>query len=78
MTDLNKPVRRRSNAFKRDRSKLRRIVVTIYPGDYLGLRLEKCRQEETLPLTAAYDVAVKMRVAAERADRAAAKKMRRF
>lgn len=76
-TELTKPVRRRSNEYRRDRSKMRRIIVAIYPGGYIGLRLEKTRREETIPILAAYDVAVKMRVAGERAERARAKKARR-
>lgn len=69
MTDLRKPVKRRSSELKRDRGRMRRIVVTLYPAGYIGLRLEKTRREETLPLIAAYDVAVKMRVALERVKR---------
>lgn len=76
MTDLTKPVRRRSNELKRDCGKLRRIVIAIYPAGFIGLRLEKTRREEVLPLSAAYDVAVKMRVAAERAERAARRKQK--
>lgn len=77
MTDLTKPVRRRTQELRRDRGKFRRIVVTIYPAGYLGLRLEKTRREEILPFAAAYDVAIKMRVAHERAERAKARKARR-
>lgn len=71
MTDLSKPVRRRSADYKRDGGKLRRVVVTLYPAGYIGLRLERTRREETLPITAAFDAAVKMRVAYERAQRKA-------
>lgn len=74
MTDLRKPVKRRSSELKRDRGRMRRIVVTLYPAGYIGLRLERTRREETLPLQAAYDVAVKMRVAFERAERARKRK----
>jgi hypothetical protein len=70
VTDLTKRVKRRSHELKRDRGRLRRIVVTLYPSGLLGLRLERTRREEVLPFTAAYDVAVKMRVASERAEKA--------
>lgn len=77
MTDLNKPVRRRSFELKRDAGKMRRIVVTLYPAGFLGLRLEKTRREEVLPLQAAYDVAVKMRVASEKSKKAAERKAKK-
>ena len=70
MTPLSKPVTRRSHEMRRDRSKLRRIVVTLHPAGYIGLRLERTRREEVLSLAAAYDVAVKMRVADEKAEKA--------
>ncbi len=53
----------------RDLSKYRRIVVTLHPAGYIGLRLEKCRREETLSIRAAYETAVQTRVMRERADR---------
>ena len=48
MTPLEKPVTRRSDEFYRDGSKFRRIVVTLHPAGFIGLRLEKCRYEETI------------------------------
>ena len=77
MTDLNKPVTRRSGFHVRDAGKLRRIVVTLYPHGFIGLRPEKTRREETIGLHAAYDMAVKMRVARERAEKQAARRARR-
>lgn len=76
-TRLTKPVRRLSEEYRRDRSKMRRVVITIYPSGYIGLRLEKTRREETLPILAAYDTAVKMRVADERATRERLRKEKR-
>ena len=73
-TNCTKPVKRRSTSLQRDKGKLRCLIVTIYPGNYIGLRPEGTRREETITLGAAYDVAVKMRVATERADKARAKK----
>jgi hypothetical protein len=69
MTPLRKAVGRRSEERYRDRSKYRRIVVTLYPAGYIGLRLEKCRQEETLSIRAAYETAVASRVMHSRAER---------
>ena len=70
MTPLTRKVTRRSSETYRDRSKLRRIVITLYPTGVIGLRLEKTRQEETLPLGLAYETAVRARVAFERAQKA--------
>ena len=69
MTPLKKPVTRRSEELYRDRSKHRRIVVTLYPAGFIGFRLEKCRREETLSMRAAYETAVQTRVMRERAQR---------
>jgi hypothetical protein len=70
MTPLTRKVTRRSSETYRDRSKMRRIVVTLYPTGVIGLRLEKTRQEETLSLPAAYEMAVRARVAFERSQKA--------
>ena len=70
MTPLTRKVTRRSSETYRDRSKMRRIVVTLYPSGVIGLRLEKTRQEETLSLRLAYETAVRARVAFERARKA--------
>lgn len=70
MTPLTRKVTRRSAETYRDRSKLRRIVVTLYPAGHIGLRLEKARAEETLSLHLAYETAVRARVAFERARKA--------
>lgn len=72
-TPLARPVTRRCTLPHRGR----RLVVTLVPGDVLELRPERTRRAEYLPLAAAYDLAVKMRVAAERADRARRRKARR-
>ena len=69
MTPLKKAVTRRSEELYRDRSRYRRIVVTLYPAGYIGLRLEKCCREETLSIRAAYETAVQTRVMRARAER---------
>ena len=68
MTPLRKPVRRRSEELVRDRSKYRRVVVTLYPAGFIGLRLEKCRHEETLSIRGAYETAVQTRVMRAKAE----------
>lgn len=77
MTPLNKSVTRRSEATIRDGGRTRRIVITLYPSNVIGLRPEKTRREELITVEAAWSTAVKMRVAKERADKNAAKKARR-
>ena len=62
MTDLRKPVRRRTIGLHRKR----RIIVSLEPGDLLALRQERCRQTEYMSIAAIYDFAVKARVLAER------------
>lgn len=69
MTSLKKAVTRRSDELYRDGSKRRRIVVTLYPAGFIGLRLEKCRREETLSIRAAYETAVLTRVMRKYAER---------
>ena len=69
MTPLKKAVRRRTEAPHRGR----RLVVTLMPGDVIGLRPERTRREEYVSLAALYDYAVKARVLSERAAKAARK-----
>jgi hypothetical protein len=69
MTPLKRAVTRRSEELYRDRSSYRRIVVTLYPAGYIGLRLEKCRHEETLSIRGAYETAVQARVIRKQAER---------
>lgn len=76
MTDLNKAVKRRTNATIRDAGKVRRMVVTLYPGDVIGIRPEKTRREERTTLAAVYGLAVKQRVAQERTEKKATRRKR--
>ena len=73
MTDLRKPVTRRTDTTIRDAGKSRRMVITLYTGDTLGLRPEKTRREEFISLTTIYEYAIKLRVRKERADKKAKK-----
>ena len=77
MTDLRKPVTRRTDDTIRDAGRVRRLVVTLYPGDVIGLRPEKTRREERTTLAAVYDLAVRLRVDAERREKKASRKARR-
>lgn len=77
MTPLRKRVVRRSEAVIRSGGKPRRIVVTLYPHGLIGLRLERTRREEVVPLETAYTSAVLLRVAIERAERKAKRKRAR-
>lgn len=76
-TQLTKPVRRRTDTAKYDRGKMRRYVITLYPGDLIGVRLEKCRQEEFLPVGVAFSMATKLRIAKERDEKRKTKLVKR-
>lgn len=76
MTDLNKPVKRRSNETVRDAGRVRRLVVSLLPGDLIGLRPEGTRRIEYTTIGACYALAVRQRVSVEKADKARAHKAR--
>ena len=76
-TELSKPVRRRTDTLIRDGGSPRALVVTVYPGGFFGLRLARRRREETIDFASVWSLAVKQRVAAERAEKAALRKARR-
>ena len=65
MTDLNRPVSRRSIVPHRGR----RIVVTLAPGDVIGFRPERTRRTFYTTLAACMDMAVRQAVLADRAAR---------
>lgn len=67
MTTLNKPVRRSTNATVFDRGH-RRIVVTLQPGDVIGLRLERHRTEYLIPIADVYQIAAARTILAERRE----------
>ena len=69
MTALTKPITRRTDNEIRDGSKRRPLVITLYTGGIIGLRPSKTRREELLTVEAAYDLAIKQRVARERAEK---------
>ena len=73
VTQLTKPVRRRTDETRRDRSKQRRYIITIYPGGLIGFRLEKCRHEELLPIAVGYETAIRLRIAKKKAEKSKGK-----
>jgi len=66
MTNLNKKVKRVTHS----RIQQRPIVVTLYPGGYVGLRLKGCRKEYQLGLDDLYWQAAKAEVAKKRREKA--------
>ena len=59
MTNLNRPVRRRTrDAYPVLRPAPRKIVVTLFPGDALVFRQERGRHEWYLPIAVAFRTAV--------------------
>ncbi len=66
MTRAVKPVRRETAASLQGRP----IVVSIEPPSLIGLRLKGTRKTEYLPAEAAYWIAVKLRVADEKRQKA--------
>lgn len=75
MTPSSKPVTRESSAYVRDRG-LRSVIVTIQ-GGVIVLRAKGLRSRETLGLGWCYSQAVKQRVAQERAERKALRRVKR-
>jgi hypothetical protein len=75
MTDLRKPVRRRTVAPVA--SARRRLVLYLLPGDVVGFREEGRRRIWTAPVGRLYTVVVRWTVEAERAAKRAARRARR-
>jgi hypothetical protein len=76
MTDLQKRLTRlrfTTASESRERGKYRKITVEAHP-DFMVLRLAGLRTPFTLTWDSAYSLAVKQSVAAERAEKAKAKK----
>ena len=75
VTILTKPVRRKTTATVREQGKSRQLTVTIYPNNTIGLRPSKLRTEEIITLDSVYALAVRQRVAKERADKKSKRKV---
>lgn len=69
-----RPVTRESSAYVRDKG-LRPVIVTIV-GSTIELRAKGLRSREVLDLSYCYTTAVKQRVASERAEKKALRKLR--
>ena len=67
MTPLTKSVTRKSSTTIRDAGQRRELVITLYPNGLIGLRPLKTRREERITIEAVYSLAVKQRIALERA-----------
>ena len=73
MTDLKKPVRRRTAETSKDR----RIIVEVHPAGILRFRLERCRYFYDLPIKTAWVYAAMLTAAAKRAEKAAERAKRK-
>jgi hypothetical protein len=71
-TKTTKPTTREISAYVRDRG-LRPLIVTLH-GPLIELRAKGLRQREVLDLAAVYGMAVRARMAVEKAERAAKRK----
>ena len=69
MTTLSKPVKRLTASSIRDRGHNKRLVAILYPSGILGLRPERTRREEFIPLSIAYELAIRLRVRSEQAEK---------
>ncbi len=75
MTDLEKPVRRRTRfPFAHYR---RRIVIILEPGDILAMRLERTRTLYRAPIASVYRQLVEWHVSALRREKQVARKKKR-
>jgi hypothetical protein len=78
MTPIKKAVKRRTDCnFANYGPDRRAIVVSIEPGDVLGFRLLRTRKTYIIGITDAMRYAVRLEVARERAEKAAARKLKR-
>ena len=74
MTELRKPVRRRTATPYDHRGQ--RIVVSLEPGDVIGLRFERTRKTFRAPIKRLMQQVIQWNVDAERAAKRAARKAR--
>jgi hypothetical protein len=74
MTALTKNVRRISSVIVREQGRPRNVVVILRPNGLIGFRAAGCRREYSLPIDAAYTLAVRATVLADKKARAQARK----
>ena len=78
MTDLNRPIARRAvRASMPYKSKPKRIVVLLMPGDVIGMRLERTRKTYTAEIKTMYWQLVRWHADAELARRKAERKAKK-
>lgn len=63
MTDLVRTIRRRTVGQRRDRSKSRALVISLEPGDIVGIRLLGTRQTYRRSIEAVYEDAIRYHLA---------------
>jgi len=63
MTDLRKTVRRVTVGKRRDRSKSRALVISLEPGDIVGIRMQGTRQTYRRGIEAIYEDAIRYHLA---------------
>ncbi len=76
MTPLNKPVFR-MGVYPQRIARGKRLVVSLEPGDLVGVRIAKSRKTYYLPLSAVYSMAVKIDLAATKAAKKAEREQRK-
>lgn len=69
-TELKKPVHRKTVGTHRGR----KLIVSLLPGDVIGIREERCRKMELISIAGAYDSAVINRVLREKMNKKRGKK----
>lgn len=76
-TPLHKRISRVSTDTVRNAGKPRKLVVTLYPGDTIGIREQGRRKEEFISIPSVYFYAIRCRVAHERMEKAKARKAKK-
>jgi hypothetical protein len=62
MTDLDKPIKRRSHASRTEAGKRRRVIIILEPDQKIGFRLEGTRDTYRLDIESGYELAVRSHV----------------
>lgn len=75
MTRLTKRVERETETWSRHSR--RNLIIALCPGDMIEIREKGTRKRWVLPIDAAFSLAVKMEVAAEKKAKAEAKKAKK-
>lgn len=70
-TKLHKPVHRETEATIRDGSRVRTLVASLLPGDVIATRPKGTRRVEYIAITAVWSHSVRLRVAAQQAEKRA-------